>query len=112
MTREDFAARIDRLAALEDGWLDGDGVALSEGPLRLFASVALLAHGMRGMPLPFMCPLVDGNLTLEWDKPDTEAELDLATMVIDWWDDDDPAGRDALRDVINEAMAIIAGQTS
>jgi hypothetical protein len=61
----ELVRRLDELAELQDGWLDGDGVALDPDQL---ASVSekFATHYPERVPLPVIVPTPEGNLLLEW----------------------------------------------
>jgi hypothetical protein len=59
------AERIDELRQLEDGWLDGEGEAPDDLCLDILES-DLREHKL---PCPYIYPTVDGNVTLEWERP-------------------------------------------
>lgn len=76
----DVAARVDELRLLNDGWLEGRGLALSATGLDWF--VASFQREFSGdLPLPYVYPTEDGGLRLEWDlgSLDLSIDVDLAS---------------------------------
>ena len=69
----DVESRLDELALLEDGWLDGEGDAIS--PL-LIQLVRDKFHKPEGLPQPFVYPTPEGGITVEWvfSSEDNEGE--------------------------------------
>lgn len=57
--------RLAQLAALPDGWLDGEGIRLSVATMRR-AAAAIAALDDRGAPSPSMFLGEDGEVRLEW----------------------------------------------
>lgn len=67
---------IDELNALEDGWLEGHGVAPdSQNLARL--SEKLIESFPLGIDYPAVIPTEDGNVSLEWIKPTARIELEV-----------------------------------
>lgn len=86
---EDFAARVDELAALEDGWLDGGGVAPDVRMLRALAGVVTIANERYGAPLPYAYPTEDGGVSLEWGDLDVDCIVSRSGGVFSWSGDGD-----------------------
>jgi hypothetical protein len=68
--------RLDELAKLKDGWLDGGGRAPSH------ALIDGLKSGFEnsfdpGLPLPYLYPTEDGGLQAEWTMGDWEISLEV-----------------------------------
>lgn len=72
----DIASRIDDLMVLEDGWLDGDGLAMDKQGLIWF-SKTFQAHYASILPLPHIFPRVDGGIQLEWNTTAYSAVLEV-----------------------------------
>jgi hypothetical protein len=67
---------IDDLNALENGWLEGYGVAPdSQNLARL--SEELIESFPLGIDYPAVIPTEDGNVSLEWIKPTARIELEV-----------------------------------
>ena len=64
----ELVKRLDELAELKDGWLDGDGLALDADQLALI-SERFEAHFPENIPLPAMAPTPSGHILLEWIAP-------------------------------------------
>ena len=92
----DVPARLDELRAMQDGWLDGEGLAPSHAGLD-WLSGALERHLPGEAPLPYAFPTPDGGIQLEWPlgRRDASLEIDLTTHQAEWhWadlDSDDDA---------------------
>jgi hypothetical protein len=63
---DDLTARFDALLSLEDGWLDGKGMAPNKTEL-VFIARKMAAHYPKRLPLPAIVPTPEGNLLIEWD---------------------------------------------
>jgi hypothetical protein len=75
-----LAARLEELAALNDGWYDKKGKAPAKEKLARLAS-HLLGHYPESLALPAIVPTPEGNLLLEWDaEGDPSVDLDLDTL--------------------------------
>ena len=90
-------AKFDNLAALDDGWFEGQGIAPDKGFL---AAVAERFIGIypEDLPLPFIIPTPEGNLLLEWDtqgSPSIDLELESMQAVFHAFQ---PSGEDVERD--------------
>jgi hypothetical protein len=75
----DIDARIQNLAELEAGWLDGEGIALDRDGLIRFSRVLKSAVESEGLSRPFLYPTPEGGVQAEWSFADAEvsAEIDL-----------------------------------
>jgi hypothetical protein len=72
----DILSRFDELKALKDGWLDGLGRAPSAEGLDW------LAHRFDefysgSLPIPFVYPVAEGGVQLEWSIEPVEASLEI-----------------------------------
>jgi hypothetical protein len=77
----DVGSRLEELSRLQEGWLNGEGHALSKtGLLRLGKSFAASFGG--DLPLPFLYPTPEGGVQAEWSVGDwsVTVEIDLATF--------------------------------
>ncbi|ADG07526.1 hypothetical protein [Kyrpidia tusciae] len=72
----DVRARLEELAALEDGWLDGEGKKLDSSGLRWFGE-RFSQLFPEDLPLPYAYPTVEGNLRLEWTFGTREVSLEV-----------------------------------
>lgn len=77
--------RLDELAQLQDGWLEGLGRAPSADGLGWLSS-AFDAYFPDGPPLPYLYPTEDGGVRAEWSLGNVEAsvDIDLASRVASW----------------------------
>lgn len=72
----DVTLRLEELAALKDGWLDGKGQA--PAPEKLLRLAALFdAHFDADLPLPHLYPTPEGGVQAEWSLGDWEASLEI-----------------------------------
>lgn len=55
--------RLEELATLEEGWLDGRGDAISTHLIQLVRDRLL---GLEGMPKPLLYPTPEGGIIVEW----------------------------------------------
>ncbi|MDP9052215.1 MAG: hypothetical protein M3O31_16070 [Acidobacteriota bacterium] len=61
----DVALRLDSLAQLQDGWLDGIGTAPDKEGLKRLAA-AFDTHFDPELPLPYLYPTPEGGIQAEW----------------------------------------------
>lgn len=81
----DIPARLNELRKLEDGWLDGEGLAPNDDALsRLAASFD--RYYPRGLPLPHVYPTIEGGVQAEWSIQSNEVSLNvnLSTLEGEW----------------------------
>jgi hypothetical protein len=69
-------ARLDELRTLKDGWLDGGGLAPSAKGLDWLAT-ALDEHFPDNLPLPYVYPVAEGGVQLEWPLKPQEVSLEI-----------------------------------
>lgn len=76
----DVPARLESLALLRDGWMDGMGVRLSPSGLA-WLSKAWADAWPDEVALPYVYPTPEGGVQLEWSTPQGSitAEVDLTT---------------------------------
>ena len=70
----DVDARLDKLATLPDGWLDGEGVAPSRVGLQWFAAKFAELYPC-DLHLPHLYPTLEGGVQAEWSMHDHEMDL-------------------------------------
>jgi hypothetical protein len=77
----DVTLRLDEIADLKDGWLDGKGIAPVPEKLRWLAG-AFDSYFKTALPLPYLYPTAEGGVQAEWSLADWEVtlEIDLATQ--------------------------------
>ena len=93
----EIASQLEELRALNDGWLDGDGLAPPpEGLDRLDAQFE--EHYPERLPLPRIYPTPTGGAQLEWTLGSSEVnvEVNLATGEAEWHVVDVSSGKDEL----------------
>jgi hypothetical protein len=74
MTQADMLNRLDELAQLEAGWLDGDGEPMDRFGLALARDVLTRATAA-GMPVPLLGPDPNGSMVAHWTFGDWEVRL-------------------------------------
>lgn len=72
----DVAARMEELAELQDGWLDGKGHAPERSALSWLARSFELNFNP-DLPLPYLYPTAEGGVQAEWSIADWEITLDI-----------------------------------
>ena len=84
----DVALQLEDLRKLEDGWLNGEGVAPPAEGLDWLAD-AFGRHYPEELPLPHIYPTLTGGAQLEWtfgsNEVNVEVEVDLATRIAEWF---------------------------
>jgi hypothetical protein len=76
------ALRLEELAELKDGWLDGQGIAPAADKLRWLAS-CFDRYFAPSLCLPYLYPTAEGGIQAEWSLPDhweVTLEIDLVTQ--------------------------------
>jgi len=93
----DVSHRLHQLAALEDRWYEGHGVAPSEEGLTGFERL-FYKYFDKNLPLPAIYPTTEGNIQLEWQKNNQNIilEVDLQSFQSEYF------YFDALDDTIEE----------
>ena len=81
----DVSARLDELRSLQDGWLDGEGIAPTHEGLD-WLSRAFDQHYPDDLPLPYLYPMEEGGIQAEWSLGYYEIilEIDLESHMGDW----------------------------
>ncbi len=81
----DVAARLDELRAMQDGWLDGDGIAPPHDGLDWLAGTFSRCYSGT-VPLPRIYPTEEGGVRMEWDHNANVIilEIDLSARAGDW----------------------------
>ncbi len=74
----DVPARLEALALLRDGWLDGEGSSLPLDGLT-WLSKAWVEHWPEDLPLPHVYPTPEGMVQLEWSMTDRSASAEIDT---------------------------------
>lgn len=72
----DVYARLTELAALKDGWLDGEGKALDPSELRWLEDW-FSSFIQDDLPLPHLYPTIDGKVRAEWTLGQNEISLEF-----------------------------------
>lgn len=84
----EVAPQMEDLRKLEDGWLNGEGVAPPAEGLEWLAD-AFGKHYPAELPLPHIYPTPTGGAQLEWRfgsyGVNVEVEVDLATRIAEWF---------------------------
>ena len=78
MQRLDVRRRLSALAALPDGWLDGEseGAAIPAATIDWVADVLTRAEE-RGVSRPYLYPTPEGSVQAEWSFPGTEVSAEF-----------------------------------
>ena len=81
----DVPARLDELRSMQDGWLDGDGIAPPHSGLD-WLSEAFRRGYPADIPLPYTYPTFDGGIQCEWSigRFYIEIEIDLDARKAEW----------------------------
>jgi hypothetical protein len=72
----DISLRLEELAKLGDGWLDGKGHAATKDQLNWLAGAFQLNLDTE-LPLPYLYPTAEGGVQAEWSLGDWEVSLDI-----------------------------------
>lgn len=72
----DVTLRLEELASLKDGWLDGKGQAPTMAKLQQLATL-FDTNFDADLPLPHLYPTPDGGIQAEWSLGDWEATLEI-----------------------------------
>ncbi|OGS94607.1 MAG: hypothetical protein A3H31_12825 [Gallionellales bacterium RIFCSPLOWO2_02_FULL_57_47] len=72
----DVAARMEELAELQDGWLDGKGHAPEQSALTWLART-FETNFNPDLPLPYLYPTAEGGVQAEWTIANWEVTLDI-----------------------------------
>lgn len=72
----DVAARMEELAELQDGWLDGKGHAPERSALNWLAR-SFDVNFDPDLPLPYLYPTAEGGVQAEWSAGNWEVTLDI-----------------------------------
>ena len=80
-----ISERLDELRNMQDGWLDGDGVAPSHAGLDWLNS-SFERYLPMNLPLPYMFPTPEGGIEAEWSigRYSVMFEIDLDSRQGDW----------------------------
>ena len=72
----DIRLRLEELAGLKEGWLDGKGRIPAKNDLEWFAS-SFETFFDSDLPLPYLYPTAEGGLQAEWSLNGWEVSLDI-----------------------------------
>ena len=72
----DIESRLEELADLQDGWLDGKGLALNRENLLWLVNV-FDSKFDPDLPLPYLYPTAEGGIQAEWTLGNWEASLEI-----------------------------------
>jgi hypothetical protein len=81
----DFQSQLEELKVLKDGWYDGKGLAPPAAGLDWLAG-AFKEHYPDNLAPPYVYPVAEGGVRLEWSLGPNEAslEIDLRDRRGDW----------------------------
>jgi hypothetical protein len=72
----DVTLRLEQIAVLKDGWLDGKGNAPDKDKIAWLADM-FDAHFDGDLPLPYLYPTSEGGVQAEWTMNDWEVSLEI-----------------------------------
>jgi hypothetical protein len=72
----DVTLRLEQIAALNDGWFDGKGIAPNKEMLS-WLSIQFDAYFDGDRPLPYLYPTAEGGVQAEWTLNNNEVSLDI-----------------------------------
>ncbi|MCC6186099.1 MAG: hypothetical protein IT256_02995 [Chitinophagaceae bacterium] len=72
----DVIYRLDEISLLEDGWLNGEGVAPTKDGLDWFANM-FEGNFDKNLPLPFIFPTPEGGIQAEWSLDGYDISLNI-----------------------------------
>lgn len=75
LPHQDLVAAIEKLADLQDGWLEGSGKAPEAEKLNWLSSE--IADVYPDLPYPAVVPSEDGNVVFEWIRTHSRTELEV-----------------------------------
>jgi hypothetical protein len=81
----DFPSQLDELKVLKDGWYDGKGYAPPAAGLDWLAG-AVNERYADSLPLPYVYPVAEGGVRLEWTlgRNEVSLEIDLRDRAGEW----------------------------
>lgn len=85
MSTNTITLRLEELAQIQSGWLDGIGVSLNKQGLQWLAA-AIEANYSADLPLPHLFPTAEGRIRAEWSLGNREIslEIDIENKVGEW----------------------------
>ena len=88
--RRTVSDRFEELKEVEDGWFDGEGIALDPDGLDWLGLQMATHYVPTDTPLPHLFPHVRGSVSAEWSFPQIECglEIDLKAHKGSWFDVD------------------------
>ena len=97
-TQHDVRSRLDEFRKLEDGWLDGQGLAPSQSGLDWLTD-SFDRHYPPEIGLPHLYPTFEGGIQAEWSFPTREInlEVNLQTHQADWYNLDLESDEDEIK---------------
>lgn len=69
--------RLIELGRLKDGWLNGGEEKAFLAEELKWLELAFCKWYSNNLPKPYICPMPDGNIRIEWDEESKEASLDI-----------------------------------
>lgn len=75
----DVSERLDELNKLNDGWLDGEGLAPNHEGLDWLSNCFNRCFP-DDLPLPYIYPTAEGGIQAEWPLPPYDASLEISLM--------------------------------
>ncbi|MBK9288330.1 MAG: hypothetical protein IPN38_11770 [Flavobacteriales bacterium] len=76
----EIANRLESITSLKDGWYDGGGRAPSQAAMAIVSKMLVHLYP-KGIQLPLIVPMQDGNILLEWNAlGEPSLDIDLSAM--------------------------------
>lgn len=75
----DVSARLEDLAKLSDGWLNGEGKSISPEGLAWIEN-SLNNNLDPALPLPYLFPTLDGDILAEWKNDECDISIEFELM--------------------------------
>jgi len=72
----DITERIKELSLLQDGWLNGEGMAPKKEELQWFSNIFESCYDT-ALPLPYLYPAVNGGVQAEWVNGNYDVSLNV-----------------------------------
>ncbi|MDF7759044.1 hypothetical protein PU683_05800 [Kosakonia cowanii] len=76
LEQNDVFARIEELSILENGWLDGKGLAPEREFLKWLSDCFSTAYD-ESLPWPYLFPTPEGGVLAEWDLANNDVSLEI-----------------------------------
>ncbi len=71
-----IAKRLNEISLLQDGWLNGGGIAPKKEDIQWFSVVFENSYDS-SLPLPYLYPTINGGIQAEWINGDHDVSLNI-----------------------------------